>query len=235
VEIVSALNTHTLSYAHAKSRKHGTFRPALLGLVQSNTESAVQETTQKAYDALSFQWSPDYPSPLPALKILVGLKGVGPATASLLLSVLRPKEIPFFSDELFRWCAWDAGKGKEGEGWERKIKYNTKEYEVVVTKVNELRMRLGKGMGTERGEVTGTDLVGWAVHVEKVAWVLGKEGLDVNSDEENEAGQAYAEEVQEEKATEEDEVKPVTNQGTKRKAEVKTPAESTRKSMRTKK
>jgi hypothetical protein len=200
----------------------------------------VQETTQKAYDALSEKQPPDYPSPLPALKILVGLKGVGPATASLLLSVLRPREIPFFSDELFRWCAWDADRGKDGEGWKRKIKYNIKEYEMVVTKVKELRRRLGEGVEMERGKAAGADLVGWAVHIEKVAWVLGKEGVDIDNEEEEmeKQGQADAEEVQGEDATEEVEEKtlePAAKKGTKRKAEVKTPAEGTRKSTRTKK
>ncbi|CBX92140.1 predicted protein [Plenodomus lingam JN3] len=98
------------------------------------------------------------------LKLLTQLRGVGPATASLLLSVLRPADVPFFSDELFRWCVWGEADGEAG--WRRGIKYTAKEYGVVVEKVGELRRRLG----VQRVQ---------AVHVEKVAWVLGKERVDV--------------------------------------------------------
>ncbi|KAG9190762.1 hypothetical protein G6011_08850 [Alternaria panax] len=113
--------------------KHGTFRPALLGLVQSNAPEAVVKTTKRAYAAL-WRGKSSHPDATPAMKILVGLRGVGPATASLLLSVLRPAEIPFFSDEMFRWCVWDEqiGSEKEGKGWQRKIKYNLKEYEMLL-------------------------------------------------------------------------------------------------------
>jgi hypothetical protein len=208
-------------------RKHGTFRPALLILVQSNPPSAIEEITRKASDALSGPSTST--SPLPALKILVGLKGVGPATASLLLSVLEPREACFFSDEVFRWCAWDEGK----EGWQRKIKYNVKEYEVIVKKVEELRRRLGEG-----------DVE--AVQVEKVAYVLGKEGVDVGGEEvDEEPNDAKGDGKDAEKEdTEGDQEqgkakameKPVAKKGTKRKAtEAKTPAEGTRKSTRTKK
>jgi hypothetical protein len=194
--------------------------------VQSNTPSAIEEITRKASDALSGPSTSS--SALPALKILVGLKGVGPATASLLLSVLEPRDVPFFSDEVFRWCCWD-----DGGGWQRKIKYNVNEYEVIVKKVEELRRRLGGG------EVE-------AVRVEKVAWVLGKEGVDVGDEDKREYAEEMENMVGEEKEdTESDQEqtkakeameKPVAKKGTKRKAtEGKTPAEGTRKSTRTKK
>ncbi|KAF2872449.1 hypothetical protein BDV95DRAFT_593824 [Massariosphaeria phaeospora] len=141
--------------------KHGTFRPKLLALVQSNTAELVTSTTREAFASLSAA------EPLPALKVLTRLKGIGPATASLLLSVCAPDEVPFFSDELFRWVGWE-----DGGGWKRGIKYNVKEYGQVVEGVRELRSRLGEGVR--------------AVDVERVGWVLGREGVDVGGDREGE-------------------------------------------------
>ncbi|CAE7193530.1 hypothetical protein CFE70_007218 [Pyrenophora teres f. teres 0-1] len=224
--------------------KHGTFRPALLGLVQSNTSRAIEDTTRKSYKAL-LDGKTAHANALPALKILVGLRGIGPATASLLLSVLEPTEVPFFSDELFRWCTWDD-EGKTGKGWQRKIKYNVKEYETVVQNVEKLRERLGRGLGEGDERVK-------AVDVERVAWVLGKEGCDVGVVDGVEEGvkthgvevseQAEGEKRGEKAAVDEDvgvkkeeEKKPAVKKGTKRKAaDSKIPAEGTRKSSRTKK
>jgi hypothetical protein len=150
----------------------------------------------------------------------VGLKGIGPATASLLLSVAAPRVVAFFSDELFRWCMWDES-GRPG-GWGRKIKYNVKEYEMLLEKVDVLIERLGVR----------------AVDVERVAWVLGKEGVDISSgshgvEEEFKDGDDGTEEkgIVEMKAS-----KTEVKKGTKRKVgEEKPYAEGTRKSTRMKK
>ena len=167
--------------------------------------------------------------------------------------MLEPTEVPFFSDELFRWCAWD-GDGKAGTGWQRKIKYNVKEYETVVQSVEKLRMRLRKGLG-KKGDTSAR-----AVDVERVAWVLGKEGRDVGvvegddedagTQETEVSGQVGQEKKEEEEEKGEKEVnvdedvgldkeeekkKPAVKKGTKRKAtDSKIPAQGTRKSSRTK-
>ncbi|KAI4950693.1 hypothetical protein J4E91_004578 [Alternaria rosae] len=213
---------------------------------------SLEKTTKKAYAAL-WNSKSSQPDAIPALKILVGLKGVGPATASLLLSVLRPAEIPFFSDELFRWSVWDdeTGSGKDGKGWQRKIKYNVKEYEMMLDRVHKLRQRLRRGFGQR-------DTLAMAIDVERVAWVLGKEGVDVGvqrdetgdhegedadvqadkkTEKEEEAKQEEIPPVTEESSGDEATIKsPVAKKGTKRKAsEAKPPAEGTRKSTRTKK
>jgi len=98
----------------------------------------------------------------------VKLKGIGPATAALLLSTSNPKELPFFSDELFRWAFWADGSGSR---WDRKIKYSLKEYRDLVARVDKLRARIGRG----------------ALEAEKVAYVLGKRetwlGSSVEPDE----------------------------------------------------
>lgn len=172
-------------------------------------------------------------SPLPALKILTQFKGIGPATASLLLSVMKPDSVPFFSDELFRWCTWDDSGSPRG--WKRAIKYNVKEYAEVVERVKALRKRLNIR----------------AIDAERVAWVLGKENVDVDIDDEskekerveqaestedgaddaepNSAGKKKVEDIPEKPS------KPSSKTGIKRKArEAKLPAEGTRKSSRRK-
>ena len=108
---------------------------------------------------------------LAALNILVKLDGIGPATASLLLSVADPQRIPFFSDEVFQWMMWeDSGKdGKAGRagGWKRKIGYTAKEYRLIYERVTKLRERL-RDLGKE---VSAAD-------VEKVSWTLKRLGSD---------------------------------------------------------
>jgi hypothetical protein len=159
---------------------------------------------------------------IPALKSLINLKGIGPATASLLLSVAQPGTVPFFSDEVFRWCMWDEPGSPIG--WQRKIKYNTKEYEMLLEKVGALVKRL----------------VVRAVDVERVAWVLGKEGIDIDIGEHNEeigeadVGKGVA---KVEDAVVERKPKQEVKTGTKRKASESKPLveEGTRKSTRMKK
>lgn len=117
-------------------------------------------TTKEGYEA--FTGSTD--SVKPSLNALTKLRGIGPATASLLLSVFDPSVAPFFSDELFRWSFFESGKGK---GWDREIKYNMKEYLQLFDRVQDLQGRLQKHGRHETS----------AVEIEKVAYVLGKQAL----------------------------------------------------------
>jgi hypothetical protein len=132
---------------------HGTFRPSLKSLVQQNSEEFVEETTIAGFSADS--WSD-------SLSILTKLKGIGPATAALLLSTSNLEELPFFSDELFRWAFWE---NNSGSGWDRKIKYSVKEYRELKERIDGLRDRIGKG----------------AIEAEKVAYVLGKRETDLSA------------------------------------------------------
>jgi hypothetical protein len=151
--------------------------------------------------------------------------------------------VPFFSDELFRWTQWDE-KGKTG--WGRSIKYSIPEYKALLLSVEKAVERLGIG----------------AADIEKVAYVLGKEGVDVDEkyedlglseeilpDGEGEdvaEGETLEKEVSEEAqeveaATEQEDdskdatMKSTKKNGAKRKAqEETTPAEGTRRSTRRK-
>lgn len=135
-----------------------------MSLVKSNPADLVKSTTQEAFASMK-----DNGDVMQALKILTKLRGIGPATASLLLSVFRPEQVPFFSDELFRWTHWDAN-GKTG--WSRSIKYNVTEYKEVLASVEQLRKRLDVA----------------AVDIEKVAYVLGKENVDLDNSVDTEEG-----------------------------------------------
>ncbi|KAH0543568.1 hypothetical protein FGG08_002129 [Glutinoglossum americanum] len=139
--------------------KHGKWRPRLANLVSSNSSLTIENTTRDAF-ALH---STNVEDPQPALNMLSRLSGIGPASASLLLSVYDPNNVPFFSDEAFRWVNWEEGKGK---GWDRKIGYNVKEYDALVEAVRKVRKRLEAESG---GKPIG------AGEVERVGWVIGRE------------------------------------------------------------
>lgn len=125
-------------------RRHGKFRPTLMSLVSSNPPSASQ-TIQFAIKFYSS--SKDIGS---GVRLLSELKGVGPATASLLLSVHDPERVIFFSDEAFYWLCC--------EGKKEPIKYTPKEYLALRIEAEALANRLGVS----------------AMDIEKVAYVLMK-------------------------------------------------------------
>jgi hypothetical protein len=116
-------------------------------LVSSNEPKTVKETIQKATKLYR-----DKSDVSAALSILTQLKGIGPATASLLLAVHDAQNVIFFADEAFYWLCLGGSKGP--------IKYNPKEYAALNEKSKVLAERLGVR----------------AVDIERVAFVLMKEG-----------------------------------------------------------
>ena len=173
-----------------QNRKHGTFRPALLGLIQSNAEEAVKSTTSASFNALPSPSSKDsFPSE--SLQVLSdALRGVGPATASLILSALPSPSnpasdqdssdgIPFFSDELFVWLCLgvypDSGSEDHSSSFrsaKRGIKYNVKEYRQLFEAVNEFRARVQNSSHADKGS-GGPEKVFSTLDVEKIAFVIG--------------------------------------------------------------
>lgn len=129
-------------------------------LVSSNDPKVVKETIQKAIKA--YQDKPDVST---ALGILTQLKGIGPATASLLLAVHNEENVLFFADEAFYWLCCGGAQGP--------IKYNLKEYIALQERAQSLMKRLGVK----------------AVDVERVAFVLMREqngGIPKTAEEKNE-------------------------------------------------
>ena len=145
-------------------RKHGTYRPNLAKLVASNSIESIRDTTRSAFEV----YEADKGAYNKSITALSKLKGIGPATSSLLLSCYDPVEIPFFSDELYRYLHWEETKLK---GWDRKINYTIKEYKSLFEKLTELRERLQQESGKEVS----------AIDIEKAAYVLGKGALPSTS------------------------------------------------------
>ncbi|KAK5112164.1 hypothetical protein LTR85_011597 [Meristemomyces frigidus] len=146
---------------------HGKFRPSLRKLIQQNDEPTVKTTSMESFKEYS-----SIPSKPPSearvkrmIEMFSKLRGVGPATATLLVALCDPVNIPFFSDELYRWAFWDAPATAKGSGWKREIKYTLKEYLQLYPKVHQLKARLASESGKEIS----------ALDVEKVAYVLGKQ------------------------------------------------------------
>ncbi|TLD35502.1 hypothetical protein E2P81_ATG01805 [Venturia nashicola] len=158
--------------------KHGTFRPSLAKLVASNSEELVRTMTKAAFN------DTDQSTPDMVKQLAKNLKGIGPATAALLASCYDPDSIPFFSDELFRWIHWDGihidlhnkktPLKKPGKGWSRQIGYTPKEWESMAVKCERLQHR----MAAAHRPVNCLD-------IEKVAYVLGKEDVDLGDEKED--------------------------------------------------
>ncbi|EKD18537.1 uncharacterized protein L3040_007439 [Drepanopeziza brunnea f. sp. 'multigermtubi'] len=131
---------------------HGIYRPTMTKMIASNTNEKLEAATTAAFAAYANGES------ISAVieKIKEPLKGVGPATASLILAVHDPQNIIFFSDELFRWLT--AG------GKKVKITYSTKEFETLF-----------KAAGNFMSKIKCTP-----IELEKVAFVLIKENEPVH-------------------------------------------------------
>ncbi|KAK4451775.1 hypothetical protein QBC34DRAFT_378181 [Podospora aff. communis PSN243] len=126
--------------------RHGTFRPTLMSLVSSNPPATVQSTISSAIT--TYRTNSNIST---ALTTLTELKGIGPATASLLLAVHDADKVIFFADEAFYWLCLGGVKGG--------IKYTAKEYAMLSEKAKGVCERLGVR----------------AVDVERVAFVLMRE------------------------------------------------------------
>jgi hypothetical protein len=89
--------------------RHGKFRPTLPQQVASNSPEAVKEAT-----SLGFSHHATNPSDIAqTLELLTKpLKGIGPATGSLLLAVHDPENVIFFSDEAYSWLVNGGEKAR---------------------------------------------------------------------------------------------------------------------------
>jgi hypothetical protein len=118
-------------------------------LVASNDPGFVKDTVQKAVK--HYRNKPDVSG---ALNILTQLKGIGPATASLLLAVHDAENVIFFADEAFYWLCCRGTKAP--------IKYNLKEF----IELNERAQALASRLGVK------------VVDVERVAFVLMRQASE---------------------------------------------------------
>lgn len=171
--------------------KHGHFRPALLGMVKSNAGPVVKKTTMGAFASIPDadpETAADDAFPKVSMDTLAkALRGVGPATASLILSVWTarcdPKhEVPFYSDELYLWLCFgifpSAVDGRIPEkaavfvrrNGELNVKYNVSEYRRLYGAAWDLRSRLCKTR--KRAYMDRTEERISMIEIEKVSFVL---------------------------------------------------------------
>jgi len=120
------------------------------GLVRSNSGEKAKSSTAEAFEL----YAKDSSNLKPVIEKLSELKGIGPATASLLLAVHDPENVIFFSDEAFQWLTSPS----------KKPTYNFKEFDALFTKAKELIAKL---------KVSPID-------IEKVAYVITKENEPVS-------------------------------------------------------
>ena len=118
-------------------------------MVSSNEPDFVSKTVQEAIRVYGQKAGAG--AVAPALDVLTRLKGIGPATASLLLAVHDPERVIFFGDEVFYWLCCDGKKDA--------IKYNAKEYRELTERAAGVAKRLGVA----------------AVDIERVAFVVMRE------------------------------------------------------------
>ena len=172
------------------NRFRGVYRPSLRGLIASNSPEVVRTVTSEAFAEFGLS-SPGLSGDLDkhiqqSLKLLCKLRGVGPATASLILSVAYPDDVAFFADELFAWISLQdkqmldtflqqkhpqgVAKGIEGKRVDKivGIKYSEGEYKTLCTAISRLKERLR----SSDDEISATD-------IEKAAFVA-IQGLEVS-------------------------------------------------------
>ncbi|KAG6009745.1 hypothetical protein E4U21_001494 [Claviceps maximensis] len=139
--------------------RHGKFRPTLMSLVTSNdaqTTKAIISSAIKTYRASisrqaqqqteQQQQQQNGNAAQKALDVLTKLRGIGPATASLLLSVHDPERAVFFSDEAYWWLCCGGKK-------DAPIRYSAKEYRLLCDRAGVLALRLGLAGGTRMVDV----------------------------------------------------------------------------------
>lgn len=108
-------------------------RHALNSLLQSNTETSVQNISKRAVEiATSATTDNSQQCIKEAMDELCNLKGVGPATASAILSIFHPNLFVFMDDELIE-ALYDGKRG-----------YTFKIYEVVNEKCEEICKKLNQ-------------------------------------------------------------------------------------------
>lgn len=175
-----------------------------MGLIKSNTEKLVLECTSSALSLLPSKPDRDGAGagagdvfPKESLDALSKLRGVGIATASLVLSIITASdtgvcEVPFYSDDTFLWlCAGVYPGSEEKVGKYLKpngdlgVKYNVNEYRLLWDATRELRGRLnGDGEGEEE-RVRFVD-------IERVAFVvtnIDAAGIDLSGDGNGDGGE----------------------------------------------
>ncbi|KAI8112523.1 hypothetical protein M9434_003846 [Picochlorum sp. BPE23] len=114
----------------------GKFRPSLRGYAAKQDPKALATASKEAYRILHDEKRGE-DAVLNALRVLTGLKGVGPATASAMLAAMDDS-IPFMSDEALMVC---LGKRE----------YTVKAYQALFSKMRDKQAALLANAGQDDG------------------------------------------------------------------------------------
>lgn len=164
-----------------------------MGMLKTNKEKEVRNTTTSAFKALPTVDPVEEPNeafPKSSLDTLSNpLRGIGPATASLILSIATTDcdpdhEVPFYSDDTYLWLCLEVYPYAEDNdrrtrrlirltkpNGELNVKYNMHEYRELWDAVWELRTRLNRLAKSDRSNEKGLLPVSSA-DIEKVAFVI---------------------------------------------------------------
>lgn len=175
-----------------------------MGMVRSNQNKSVVKCTSSAIAALPQEdplLAPNEAFPKASLDALAPLRGVGTATASLILSMAtatgeRKHQVPFYSDDVYLWLCLkeypeaeaesrakgliSSGAGSTGSkkvtkfkrpNGELNVKYNVHEYRQLWEASLGLQLRLNHVI-EEEGEETAEKKFITHNDIEKVAYVL---------------------------------------------------------------
>jgi len=137
----------------------GKFRPRLQQLAESNSPELVAHASKSAFELLDG----GIPKLRAALDELCVMKGVGPATASLILSIYAPHIAPFMSDEAVQATSPSSAK----------IDYTAQRYLQYANEVEALKRKLNKQAKADKSPLLS------AVEVERALWVraiVGSQG-----------------------------------------------------------
>ncbi|KAK0476124.1 hypothetical protein IW261DRAFT_440340 [Armillaria novae-zelandiae] len=136
----------------------GQNRPMLRTMIRKNTDSQVKDCSRRAFTVPELQ-SGTWDRVKESMGALCELKGVGPATASLILSLVYPENIPFFSDEVTVDVLSPAG-GRKG------IKYTMKTYKELFDALGVISSSINSN---KEQDSTSEDAIGKGA-VERAIW-----------------------------------------------------------------
>jgi hypothetical protein len=159
-----------------------------MGMVKSNPDKTVTQSTSAAFTMLPDADPISAPAkafPKSSLDALTApLRGVGPATASLILSIGTivgdaKNQVPFYSDDVYLWLVLDdfreyanqeekPSTNKKPSG-ELIAKYNVTEYRSLWDAVQKLRAKLNNDIIKPQG---GDHQLVSLIDIEKVAYVI---------------------------------------------------------------
>ncbi|KAK0200864.1 hypothetical protein DFS33DRAFT_1355554 [Desarmillaria ectypa] len=136
----------------------GQNRPMLRAMIRKNADAQIKDCSQRALALPELQLG-GWDCVKESMNILCELKGVGPATASLILSLVYPEHIPFFSDEATVDVLSPAG-GRKG------IKYTMKTYKELFDTLGDIADSVNSN---KEQDTASEDTVGRGA-VERAIW-----------------------------------------------------------------